>query len=253
MKKTVLTGYEIFDKDFGGLKSGEITLIGGRPGMGKTLIVLQIVLNVARSGGHVIFFTAGIGPTELELRLISMVTGIPFMKIRGWNLTDLEWDLFKKATIEIKNLPIQVIYADNVRMMRHWCDKTEAPVDLIIFDYLQLIHKNIVETKDCTPDLTPVEYLRELKRIAKKHKAPMIVLTQLSRNLERRKDKHPRIKDIRVKNLSADAYDQAFLLYREAYYNIDAPRNKAEIIGISEKKGIKKTREVLWNPEKGML
>ena len=97
-----------------------------------------------------------------------------------------------------------------------------------------------METKDCTPDLTPVEYLRELKRIAKKHKAPMIVLTQRSRNLERRKDKHPKIKDIRVKNLSADAYDQAFLLYREAYYDIDAPRNKAEIIGISEKKGIKK-------------
>ncbi len=116
-----------------------------------------------------------------------------------------------------------------------------------------MIHDNITETNDGTPDNTPAEYLRKLKRIAKKHKTAMIVLTQLSRKLERRRDKHPRITDIRVDNLSGGVYDQAILIYRDAYYDIDAPRDKAELIGVCEKRNLKKTCGVLWNDEKGVF
>ncbi len=68
--------------------------------------------------------------------------------------------------------------------------------------------------------------------------------------LRRRKNKRPKIKDIRVENLSDDAYDQAVLIYRDAYYDKKASRAKAELIGKSNNKHINVSCDVIWNDKK---
>ena len=125
--------------------------------------------------------------------------------------------------------------------------------DLIIYDYLQLIHKKCGQTRDSLPYNTPIKFLNKFKKIAKKYKIPVIVLTQLSEKTEKRKNKRPKINDLRIKNLSDDSYDQAILLYREALYNLDASLDKAEFIGISRIKQIEVICEVLWNSEIGIF
>ena len=75
----------------------------------------------------------------------------------------------------------------------------------------------------------------------------------ISRKLERRKDKHPRISDLRIEKLTDDDYDQAFLIYREAYYDMDAPRDKAELIGVCPKRKLKETVEMRCDYKKGVF
>ncbi len=254
MKETLLTGFEAIDKDFGGLRPKEVTLIGGRPAMGKTTLALQIALNVARSGKSVLYIAAEGGPVETSIRLASIISEIPFSKIRTWDLTDDEWDLFRKTVEEIKRLPIQFYYTDIMQMIR--CrsdDDTKPQADLVIFDYLQLIKSNKTGSKDVAQNRAPRKYLREFKKIAKNHKIPVVVLSQLSRKLERRKDKHPTIKDFRVKKLSVDLFDQVFLLYRDGYYDLNAPADKAELIGVCPKRNLKKTGTIRWNSEKSIF
>ena len=249
--KTFLTEYELIDKYLGGLNRGEVTLIGGRPQMGKTSLALQIALNVARQGTKVVYFSAEASSVELELRIISFISGIPYVKICKWDLTDEEWELFKSAAKEVKDLPISFHYCGDLMYVKYWWEHERPDTKLIIYDYYQVIHKNPTQLKGSTPNLTPVEYLIEIKKIAKRFKNPVIVLTQLSGKLERRKDKRPKIEDIRIKKLSETAYDQAILLYRDVYYESEAPRDKAELIGVCRTKQIEKTCNVSWNWDKG--
>ena len=254
MKKMLITGCNLIDKDFGGLKQGEITLIGGRPLMGKTMLALQLALNVAKSGKKVLFISAQNTSVELKTRMISLILSIPSQRLNELDLTDDEWELYKKTARAVNELPIHFCHADTICLMREWCeDKGRLSADMIIYDFLQMIHYNYTETRDGTSENTPVKYLKMLKKLDREYKAPMLVLTQLSRRLEKRKDKRPRITDIRVANLSSDVYDQAILIYRESYYSIDAPKDKAELIGICEKQNFKKTYEVLWNYERGFF
>lgn len=253
MKETIFSGFDMIDKDLGGLRPGEVTLIGGRPSMGKTSLALQIALNAARSGKNVSFFSYESNPVSLELRLATMISGIQSHKIHEWDMSDEEWDLLKVTMREIKKLPIHFFYTDTIQMIKLVCNDEAKKPDLIIFDYLQLIHYAFTETRDSTSELTSVDYLKEFKRIAKKHKAPVIVLSQLSRKLEKRKDKHPKIDDLRIEHLSDTDFDKAFLLYRDGYYDKDAPSDTAELTGVYPKKKLKETKIFRWDYEKGFL
>lgn len=253
MKRTINTGLEGIDNKFGGLRSGEVTLIGGRPSMGKTSLVLQIALNAAKAGKNVLFFTAGLSPVELELKLTSIISGIDMSKIRQWNMNDDEWNLFRGTIGDVKELPIHFVHTNTIQMIKLMCADKNNAADLVIFDYLQLVHLEYAETEKCTQDLTCLDYLKEFRKLAKKHNVPAVVLSQLSRRLEKRKDKHPRVADFRIDNLTDADYDQAFLLYREGYYDYDAPRDTAELTGICPKKKLKETMKLKWNYDKGIF
>lgn len=250
MKKIIYTGYEKIDKEIGGLGSGEVSLIGGRPSMGKTALALTIALNVAKSGKSVTFFSAECSPVENELRLASMISGIPYYNIWKWNLTDEEWDLFKITMRDIKKLPIRFLYTETIQQMKYACDNIVQTNDLIVFDYLQLIRYKLTELKDSTQELTPNNYLKEFKKLARKYKAAVIVTSQLARKLERRKDKHPMISDLRIEDPFTADYEQAFLIYREVIYDPSASNDSAEMTVMCPKKGLEETFTLSWNVDK---
>ncbi len=251
MKKAVFTDFKMIDEDFGGLKAGEVTLIGSRPSMGKTTMSLQIAMNAARAGKNVLFFTPESSPILMDLRLVSMVSGIPAIKFRQWDLTDEEWEVFKETIRDIKKLPIRFVHTDSFEMIKYGCDDNTNPsVDLILIDYLQLIRNTYDGFNDGSLEQISHEYLKKIKKMSKKHNVPIVVLSQLSRNLERRKDKHPRVEDFRIDGLSDKDYDLAFLLYRDAYYDIEMPHDRAELTGVCPKKKLKETGELKWNCER---
>ena len=251
MKEKIHTGFEMIDKDFGGLKSKEITLIGGRPAMGKTTIALQIALNVARTGKNVLYVSAECGLDEMNLRLASIVSGISGAKIRSWDMTDAEWELFRKAVEEIKKLPISFYHTDSMQMIKYRCDdETKPQIDLVICDPVQLFKCTDTVYKDLKTSPAPRKSLKALKKLAKSHNVSVVVLSQLSRKLEKRKDKHPKMKDLKVKGLSDKLFDQAFLLYRDGYYDLNAPSEKAELTGVCPKRNLKETKAIRWNSDR---
>lgn len=247
-EKTIFTGVDIIDKDLGGLKSGEVTLIGGRPGMGKTTLALQIALNVAKTGRRVLFFSAESSRVELKLRLISIISGIPPINLLNWDLTDDEWELFKRTTGTLRELPIQFFHADTLYGIKYLCKEYIGDsTDILIYDYLQHIRMDYSDNNVGKSYNTPVELLLKFKKIAKKYEIPVIVLTQLSKKLEKREDRHPKVKDIRVKDLSGHAYDNAVLIYRADYYDIDDTDGTAELTVVRKAAQVKKTCKTTWN------
>ena len=211
------TGFKALDIFAGGLNGGELVLIGGRPGMGKTSFALNLALNMAnglkgKERSAVAFFSMEQSLSQLRERFLSSITRIPSMKIIKGELSADKFQRIAKASENLEKMPLYIddtpalSPADLRERCRRIKDDPEKGLGLVIIDYLQLI-------KDEKRSLI----LQRLKEIAKEFDAPVIVLSQLTRAPENRKDKHPRLNDIRdYKDLSA--VDKVLFLYRESYY-----------------------------------
>ena len=211
------TGFKALDIFAGGLNGGELVLIGGRPGMGKTSFALNLALNMAnglkgKERSAVAFFSMEQSLSQLRERFLSSITRIPSMKIIKGELSADEFQRIAKASENLEKMPLYIddtpalSPADLRERCRRIKDDPEKGLGLVIIDYLQLI-------KDEKRSLI----LQRLKETAKEFDVPVIVLSQLTRAPENRKDKHPRLNDIRdYKDLSA--VDKVLFLYRESYY-----------------------------------
>lgn len=248
-KDTVFTGYSLIDDTFGGLKPREVTIIGGRPAMGKTTLALNIALHAASKENKKVLFISDENSLDvMEQKLTSLISGIPRQKLRTFSLSDAEWDSCRNTIQYRQNLPIyfcpyQIVQTvSQIREVCKYFAKAEK-LDLVIIDYLQLV------TEDTGKENNTEEKLRIIQKIARKFNVPVVVLTQLSRTLEERKDKRPKRKDLTRTGITKDCFDQAFLLYRDRYYYSDAPENDAELIGIGH--DTKCTGKLFWDPEIG--
>lgn len=211
------TGFKALDIFAGGLNGGELVLIGGRLGMGKTSFALNLALNAAnefRDKKHlgVAFFSMKQSLSQLRERFLSSITRIPSMKIIKGELSADEFQRIAKASENLEKMPLYIddtpalSPADLRERCRRIKDDPEKGLGLVIIDYLQLI-------KDEKRSLI----LQRLKEIAKEFDVPVIVLSHLTRAPENRKNKRPRLNDIRdYKDLSA--VDKVLFLYRESYY-----------------------------------
>lgn len=221
------TGFKVLDAVTNGLNGGELILIGGRPGMGKTSFALNLALNMAnglkgKERSAVAFFSMEQSLSQLRERFLSSITRIPSMKIIKGELSADEFQRIAKASENLEKMPLYIddtpalSPADLRERCRRIKDDPEKGLGLVIIDCLQLI-------KDEKRSLI----LQRLKEIAKEFDVPVIVLSQLTRAPENRKDKHPRLNDIRdYKDLSAA--DKVLFLYRENYYlNFDYPEQRA--------------------------
>ena len=180
------TGFKVLDAVTNGLNGGELILIGGRPGMGKTSFALNLAVHIAQQEKNVLYFNFKDKAEYLDCRFLTVF-----------------------ARNKIKNtLPIHFYrgFYPPLESIRKTIGDFSDGIAAIIIDYLQLI-------KDEKRSLI----LQRLKEIAKEFDVPVIVLSQLTRAPENRKNKHPRLNDIRdYKDLSA--VDKVLFLYRESYY-----------------------------------
>ncbi len=218
---TIKTGFTELDKMYGGLKQGELVVVGGRPGMGKTQLLVNVALNVSVDN-PVLYFTLELSEFLLSARFVSSLTGIAVKNILQNELLDNEKESL--ATIETKFANHKIFINDScnysVLALKDYCKKhiEENGVKVIILDYLQLISYNKYRNNR---ELEISFISRELKNIAKEFNVCVIVSSQLSRAVESRGgSRHPQLSDLRESGAIEQNADKVFFIYRPEYYGL---------------------------------
>ncbi len=226
-------GFEAINDTLDGLSRAEMTVIGARPGMGKTTLALQFALSAMREEG------VAVGMLSLEMtkkqigeRMLSILTGIPVHAIRRGETAGLGMeDRLAQASQELARMSfhcndrpgLNVIQAG--ALMRRLEDK--AQIGLWIVDYVQLM----TGPEDSENERLEV-IAKELKALCKLHNAPLLVLSQFSRAPEGRTDRKPQLSDFRGSGGIEQAADNALLLYRPAYYGMSGRDGQPDNLAI---------------------
>jgi len=244
----VRSGLPDLDHATTGFHKGELIIIAGRPGMGKTALGLTIALNAATKSSEnpepvpVAFFSLEMSRLQLGMRLLSIKAQVPMERIRSGTITREEMDKLIRAQEEISRLPIYVDTTPGLStaelMARARRIKKEKNIGLILVDYLQLMR--VPWAKDNR--VAEVSIISSsLKELAKNLNVPVIALSQLNREPERRHAlPRPRLSDLRESGTLEQDADTVLLLYRDEYYDEDpSPANKgvAEIIIAKQRSG----------------
>lgn len=234
------TGLTDLDKLTGGLQRSDMIVIAGRPGMGKTSLAMQIAKNAAKNHGkRSLFFSLEMGREQLAQRVVSSETGIEVNRLRTGNVRDDEWATFFKAQEVMSKYPIAIDDTASLTpaLMRSKAIRHQARhgLDLVIVDYLQLMASDRRE-QNRHQEISLIS--RGCKTLARELNIPVIALSQLSREVEHRRDKRPMLSDLRESGaIEADA-DIVLFLYRDEVYNDDTKfPNVAELIVAKHRSG----------------
>lgn len=225
------TGFIDFDHTLHGLQKGDLIVLAARPAMGKTAVALNLAMNVAayQPRGAVAIFSLEMAAEQLAMRLLSAKSHIPGDKLRTGRLDDSDWNRLNEAAGELK---MSNIYIDDTSMIKvpeifSKCRRLKADVGLnmILIDYIQLITGSGGRNENRQQEISEIS--RSLKALARELEVPVIALSQLSRSVEQRDNKHPMLSDLRESGAIEQDADIVLMLYREAYYD-EAIREQAQ-------------------------
>ena len=247
------TGLRDLDRAISGLNNSDLILLAARPGMGKTSMALNILLDAGkRSGKKVAFFSLEMSREQLALRLISSECFIDNKKLVTGKLNDSDWESVAAAADSLNRAAILIDDDSSVTVadINAKCRRVED-LGLVVIDYLQLMQSaggkaNRGENRQqIVSDIS-----RSLKIMAKELNVPVLCLSQLSRANESRQDKRPMLSDLRESGAIEQDADIVLFLYREGYYNKDTENpNLAECIIAKNRHGETGTVELQWTPE----
>ena len=247
------TGLTDLDRAISGLNKSDLILLAARPGMGKTSMALNILLEAGKkSGKNVAFFSLEMSREQLALRLISSECFVDNKKLVTGKLTEEDWE---KVAVAADSLNRSRIFIDDdssvsVADISAKCRRMDN-LGLVIIDYLQLMQSAGGRTYSGENRQQVVyDISRALKIMAKELDVPVLCLSQLSRANESRSDKRPMLSDLRESGAIEQDADIVMFLYREGYYDKDTPNpNLAECIIAKNRHGETRTVELQWLPE----
>lgn len=208
------------DKMTGGFYGGDFSIVAARPSMGKTSLVLNFALNVARQNvGNVAIFSLEMSGQQLVRRMLSMISGVGMGVLKGERLPDETYQKLADACESLYALPIFVDDSSDVSPMevRGKCRrlKQEGGLSMVIIDYLQLM-RGSRKTENRVQEISDIA--RGLKALSKEFDVPVIALSQLNRGVEARDDKRPMLSDIRESGSIEAEADLVMFIYRDQYY-----------------------------------
>lgn len=226
------SGFSELDQMLGGLRSGCLYVIAGRPKMGKTTLAMNIAEHAAlMRGERVPVHSLEMTPEDLMERSACSVARIPHSRVTHWELDAEEGDRYTRATGRLANSGLMFSRPRSVRaaMLAAQTRRENAKgrLGLVVIDYLQLMDLAGAERRDIgIGDAT-----RELKMLAEVLRVPVILLSQLNRGLESRPDKRPTLSDLRDGGAIEQDADGVVFVYRDDYYHKDsADAGTAELI-----------------------
>ncbi len=228
------TGLTELNKLTGGWQNSDLIIYAGRPGMGKSSMMLHHALSAAITGVHVCIFTLEMSSVSLTNRLIQTVCDINSEHFKSGQITQSDWAEALKAMDIIAKLPIYIDQQSSTSM--HYIKsqsrllKKKGECGMIIIDYLQLIDMKTEKTIR-NREQEVAEASRQAKIIAKELNVPVMLLCQLSRKVEDRKDGKPMLSDLRESGAIEQDADLVIFVYRPEYYGFEA------ITGIESAKG----------------
>ena len=227
----VPSGFPSLDKLTYGWQQTDLIVLAARPSVGKT----AFALNLARSAAlhptkptPVVFFSLEMSSSQLVQRILSAESEIWLEKISRGKLEEHEMkQLYKRGIERLSRAPIYIddTAALNIFELRAKCRrlKNKHDIGLIIIDYLQLMSGG-GDNKNGNREQEISKISRDLKGLAKELKVPIIALSQLSREVEKRKEgaKIPQLSDLRESGAIEQDADMVMFLYRPEYYDITA-------------------------------
>ena len=214
------TGYPELDKMTAGLQPEELIILAARPAVGKTAFALNIAQNIGtRTDRSVAIFSLEMGAESLVNRMLCAEGTIEAGHLRTGQLTEEEWHHLIMAMGSLSRTSIFIddtpgIKVSEIRARCRRLAQEKGNLGLILIDYLQLIEGSGRESRQQEVS----EISRQLKKLAKELKVPVIALSQLSRSVEQRQDKRPVLSDIRESGSIEQDADIVAFLYREDYY-----------------------------------
>lgn len=264
----ISTGFSQLDRTIAGLHEGDLYIVAGRPGMGKTSFVLNLAVNVAsprrmevddgssfgsvieEPGYGVAFFSLEMPREQLAARLLASEGRVNVGAIRRGE-TQKDWDKLTSAAARLQNLPLWLDDTPAISLLdlRGKIRRLKAEIErggeglrakklgLVIIDYLQLMSGR-QDAKSREQEIS--ELSRGLKHLAKELKVSVMALSQLNRSVETRttKDKRPQLSDLRESGAIEQDADTILFIYRDEYYFRDSmDKGIAEVIVAKQRNG----------------
>lgn len=212
------SGFDKINNLTGGWQRGDLIVIAGRPAMGKTAFVLSSIINSAERGVKAVLFNLEMSKEQLAMRAISN-RGVQLSDMIQRRITD--WNIFLKSRNLISDLDLKIydkIFKYDSIVNRARALKQQGLIDVLIIDYLQLIIP--VNKKNQNKENEISDMSRGFKLLAKELDIPIILLSQLNREVEKRGDKKPKLSDLRDSGAIEQDADIVGFLYRPEYYDI---------------------------------
>lgn len=207
--------YALNERLAGGLQPGRLYVLGGRPGMGKTVAALNLLTHAAEQGKAAFFFSLEMPATEVTSRILASGARVPFGQIIRKSMERDTYDMVDWYINEHRDLPFRCVdKADiTVEQISVHC-RAQDGLDLVAVDYAQLV---AASDKRVSRDQQVAHVSRSLKVLAKDLKIPVVLAAQLNRQgIDSRtgKSRYPTVADLRESgSLEADA-DAVLLLHR---------------------------------------
>ena len=226
-------GLHDLDTMTGGLYKEELTVVAGRPSMGKSAVALWMALHQARQGTAVAYFSVEMSKEQNVMRLLSMISGVNADSLRFKGTTASDRARLEEAKKELERLPLTLEYcgSDTIEDMRAKAQSLHKKgwLGVLYIDYLNLI--NIILSKN---DLALGNIARKAKLMAEEMKIPVVLLAQLNRDVDRRQGSHfPMLSDLRNSGAIEQVADGVIFVYRAEKYNIFYdPKTKEDLRGV---------------------
>lgn len=217
-KAYVSTGYSQLNAVLaGGMINTGLYVLAARPGMGKTTMALNIVENVAKNGGGVMFVSLEMDDKQITAKRLARASGIPYNTLMMGRLTDTEYLKMTAAMEDLNKAPVSVnvkgsLNVDEILALT----RKVKNLRLVCIDYFGLIdpgQKGRANRVEYTTEISG-----KLKRMAKKLGVPVLLLAQLNREVEKRAEKRPQLSDLRETGALEQDADAVIFLHRPTYY-----------------------------------
>lgn len=248
----IATGFDELNKRTGGFHGGELILIAGRPGMGKSSFAVNIAEHVSINDKRTVaIFNLEMPKEQIVNRIICSQASVNTGKLRNGEINSDDWEKIGEV---VNRVAVAPMYIDDtasvtVSQIRAKCRRLKQTKNLalIIIDYLQLMQSS-GRPENRQQEISEIS--RSLKILSKELDVPVIALSQLSRASESRGDKRPMLSDLRESGAIEQDADMVMFLYRDDYYNKDSEeKNIAECIVAKHRNGETGMFKLGWKGE----
>lgn len=251
----VPTGFPQLDSLLSGLQPSDMIIVGARPSYGKTTFVLDIARHASLKGKHVGIFSIEMSKEQVIDRIIASQAQVSLWRMRTGQLKDeLEFALVQQALDELSKATIYIddSPSPDILQMRSMARRLqiEHGLDLVVIDYLQLIRPR-TSSDNIVQQITEIS--RGLKSLARELGVPVLVVSQLSRNVENREVKIPRLSDLRESGSLEQDADVVMLISRKDRHGESIPdeeQNIVDVIVAKHRNGPTGSIRLRFDPEK---
>jgi replicative DNA helicase len=248
----ISTGLRDLDERLNGLQRGEFIILAGRPGMGKSGLVISSLRQTAQDGTNALLLSLEMSAESVSDRMLSDACfhprfAVPYFDIARGKISMEQAERVVDAKRSLDSLSVRIDpqggltvgqIAARARRHKQRLERQGKTLDLLVVDHLHIIRPSARYSGNRTAEITEIS--AGLKALAKELNVPLVALAQLSRGVESRDDKRPTLADLRDSGSLEQDADVIIFLFREAYYLQatlnDPAKNQARIARLAEVK-----------------